>query len=223
MCAPADAVDEVGHDNTRCDSGCNGLLCAGNEQVMRRSEQWSGPAAATERFEHVFRANHAAVVAYVRRRAARDVVDDVVGETFLVAWRRLDRVPDQALPWLLAVARNVLATQRRGAFRRDALLLRLHREPGGQQGVDAGDGADGRIAAALAKLAPKDREALTLIAWDGLAPHEAALVLGEAPGTFRVRLHRARTRLRGVLAERPEPSRPDRDRRPLIAEEAAHD
>jgi RNA polymerase sigma-70 factor, ECF subfamily len=48
----------------------------------------------------------------------------------------------------------------------------------------------------------KDREALTLVAWDGLEPHEAAVVLGDSPGSFRVRLHRARTRLRRLLDER---------------------
>jgi RNA polymerase sigma-70 factor (ECF subfamily) len=75
---------------------------------------------------------------------------------------------------------------------------------------------------ALAKLAPKDREALTLIAWDGLQPNEAALVLGEAPGTFRVRLHRARRRLRRLLEERPEPVQPASEPR-LRVEETTHD
>jgi RNA polymerase sigma-70 factor (ECF subfamily) len=170
---------------------------------------------SADRFEQLFRSHHATVVAYVRRRAPADSVDDVVGETFLVAWRRLDHVPEDELPWLLGVARNVLATQRRGAVRRHALTLRLGSDskPGASATAEPEasrslDGEDGPLRQALARLAPKDREALTLIAWDGLAPQDAALVLGESPGTFRVRLHRARRRLRGLLEERPQSAGP---------------
>jgi RNA polymerase sigma factor (sigma-70 family) len=179
---------------------------------MRKRNAAADPDAATDRFEQLFRRHHSTVVAYVRRRAPAEAVDDVVGETFLVAWRRLGRVPVQELPWLLGVARNVLATHRRGAIRRRALALRLgsvaasttsaSEIPGGV------DGVDDRLLAALAKLSAKDREALTLIAWDGLEPHEAAVVMGESSGTFRVRLHRARRRLSRLLEERAQPSHP---------------
>jgi RNA polymerase sigma factor (sigma-70 family) len=195
---------------------------------MTKRNATVGADAATDRFEALFRDHHVAVVAYVRRRAPQDAVDDVVGETFLVAWRRLDHVPPEELPWLLAVARNVLATQRRGALRRHALTLRLGRASAPRadagDGVESGvaDGIDGRLTAALARLAPKDREALTLIAWDGLQPHEAALVLGDSAGAFRVRLHRARQRLRALLEDRSEPARPAPSQR-LRVEEAAHD
>ena len=182
--------------------------------------------AARARFEELFRDHHVAVVGYVRRRAPQEAVDDIVGETFLVAWRRLDCVPDEELPWLLAVARNVLATQRRGAGRRRALTLRLGHAAVGRAEPPAGDcvesAIDSRLETALSRLAPKDREALALIAWDGLQPHEAALVLGDSAGAFRVRLHRARQRLRALLEERSEPARPAPTPR-LRVEEAAHD
>jgi RNA polymerase sigma factor (sigma-70 family) len=176
--------------------------------MMDKLSAAAGPETTSARFEQLFRRHHRAVVAYVRRRAPAEAVDDVVGEVFLVAWRRLDGIPEQELPWLLGVARNALATQRRGALRRRALTLRL----GTAAGAGAGsanaatpasvDGVDDRLLAALAKLSVKDREALTLVAWDGLEPHEAAVVLGDSPGSFRVRLHRARTRLRRLLDER---------------------
>ncbi|HYB29806.1 MAG TPA: sigma-70 family RNA polymerase sigma factor [Solirubrobacteraceae bacterium] len=172
----------------------------------------AGREATTDRFEQLFRRHHSAVVAYVRRRGSGESVDDVVGETFRVAWRRLDRVPVEELPWLLGVARNVLATHRRGAIRRRALALRVGSVAAptatGSEASGGVDAIDDRLLAALAKLSAKDREALTLIAWDGLEPHEAALVLGESPGRFRVRLHRARRRLRRLLEERPLPSHP---------------
>jgi RNA polymerase sigma-70 factor (ECF subfamily) len=182
--------------------------------------------AARARFEGLFRDHHVAVVGYVRRRAPLEAVDDIVGETFLVAWRRLHCVPAEELPWLLAVARNVLATQRRGAGRRRALTLRLGHAAVGRAESPVGDcvesAIDSRLETALSRLAPKDREALTLIAWDGLKPHEAALVLGDSAGAFRVRLHRARQRLRALLEERSEPVRPAPTPR-LRVEEAAHD
>jgi DNA-directed RNA polymerase specialized sigma24 family protein len=65
------------------------------------------------RFEQIYEEHGDAVRAFVRRRAPESVVEDVVSETFLVCWRRLDRVPDQPLPWLYAVARKTLANQRR--------------------------------------------------------------------------------------------------------------
>jgi RNA polymerase sigma-70 factor (ECF subfamily) len=185
-----------------------------------------GAEAARARFEGLFRDHHVAVVAYVRRRAPQDAVDDIVGETFLVAWRRLDCVPAEELPWLLAVARNVLATQRRGAVRRSALTLRLGRAAVVRTEPPVGDRLEsevgGRLKTALSRLAPKDREALTLIAWDGLQPHEAAVVLGDSAGAFRVRLHRARQRLRALLEDRTEPARPAPSPR-IRVEEAAHD
>jgi len=106
-------------------------------------------------------------------------------------WRKLERIPDEPLPWLYAVARKTLANQRR----------RLARE----QRVDAADPAsavaelepvgDTALAAAFAALSERDREVLRLIAWEGLSPSQAAVVLGCSALSCRVRYHRAKTRL----------------------------
>ena len=177
-------------------------------------------ALAAKRLEELVRAHRAAVVSYARRRAPAESVDDVVAETFLVAWRRLERVPVASpLPWLLAVARNVIATQRRAAGRRDALYLRLReRTPGEAADSPSVDDQGGPVAVAMASLGEKDREALVLVACDGLRPREAATVLGEPPSVFYVRLHRAKRRLRRQLdkqREQPAESCP----RPLQAKE----
>lgn len=71
------------------------------------------PESRRARFEALFREYHPAVRAYARRRVPQEVVDDIVSETFLVVWRRLDEVPERALPWLLTVARNVAGTESR--------------------------------------------------------------------------------------------------------------
>lgn len=77
------------------------------------------------RFEALYAEYGDTVLRYALRRTTRASADDVVAETFLVAWRRLDRVPAEPRGWLLAVARRALANQRRGERRRDALATRL--------------------------------------------------------------------------------------------------
>jgi RNA polymerase sigma factor (sigma-70 family) len=192
---------------------------------MRTPLAEARPQDGADRFERLFRRQHAAVVAYVRRRAPADLVDDVVSETFLVTWRRLEHVPEEELPWLLAVARNVLATQRRGARRRRGLTAKLHGTSAAPAMVPAlescsgdADGVDRELLAALAKLSARDREALLLIAWDELESHQAAVVLGERPGAFRVRLHRARKRLRRLLEDSSELAGPPFEHTPSTGE-----
>ena len=142
------------------------------------------------------------MLAYALRRTERATAEDVVAETFVIAWRRLDEVPDPPLPWLLGVARRVLANQRRGERRRDALLDRLRREPAPQPAPVE----DGRALAALAALGERDREALLLHAWEGLDHAGAGTVMGCSAAAFAVRLHRARRRLAKELErlDRPE-------------------
>lgn len=163
------------------------------------------------RLEALFRRHYRDVALYVRRRVEPDLVEDVVAETFLVAWRRLDEVPVDARPWLLGVARKTLSTQRRSTARRQSLVTRLEATHGsGERNDQPGELG---VAEALMRLSAKDREAITLVAWDGLSPAEAALVVGQSPIAFRVRLHRAKRRLREQLDTREEaPEAPPRRR-----------
>jgi RNA polymerase sigma-70 factor (ECF subfamily) len=150
------------------------------------------------RFERIFDENLRTVHAYVLRRTRPAEVDDAVAEVFLVAWRRIDDVPADAKPWLLGVARRVLANQRRAADRRASLAQRtrveLDRPPD-----DAADAPP--ILRALHHLSARDREILMLIAWDGVSFDEAAAILGCSRGAAKVRFHRGRRRLACVLAE----------------------
>jgi RNA polymerase sigma factor (sigma-70 family) len=159
-----------------------------------------------ERFERLFDDNYGAVAGYARRRAALGDADDVVAETFLTAWRRLEEVPAEAKPWLLGVARRVLANQRRAAGRRAALTDRVANEP--QTVLHVPEGRP--IVRALASLSEGDREVLLLAAWDGLSSEEAAASLGCSKAAAQVRLHRAKRRLRTALErlERDDPARP---------------
>jgi RNA polymerase sigma factor (sigma-70 family) len=149
--------------------------------------------SAEERFQNIYARHVDAVTAYIRRRTQPDAVEDLVAETFLVCWRKLDRVPDQPLPWLYAVARKTLANQRRAAARhgiatRDSQTSDLSELVG-----------DPVLARAFALLGEPDREVLRLVAWEQLSLAEAASALGCSYVACRVRFHRARRRLRAHL------------------------
>ncbi len=150
--------------------------------------------AARGRFEALFDAHERPVLAYAARRLARrSDAEDVVSETFAVAWRRLDDVPADALPWLLATARRVVANQNRGERRRTAL-----REAIGRERPDTSDDDHGLVEA-LASLREGDREALLLVAWEGLTHAQAAAVIGCSASAFAARHARARRRLASAL------------------------
>jgi RNA polymerase sigma-70 factor (ECF subfamily) len=148
------------------------------------------------RFDELYERHREQVSLYVRRRTAADSVEDVVAETFLVCWRKLDEVPSEALPWLYAVARKLLANHYRATTPR---VL-----PG--ERVAAADAflsieRDGVLGRAFAELSEADREVLRLVAWEQLSLQAAARSLGCSQIACRVRLHRARRRLASRLEE----------------------
>jgi RNA polymerase sigma-70 factor (ECF subfamily) len=143
---------------------------------------------------------------YALREVPAHLANDVVAETFLTTWRRLDEVPDPALPWLLGVARRVVANQRRGEQRRERLRLAAA-DQAGDQARNPADALAERdaVRTALGRLSQSDRELLMLIGWDGLTVRQAAVVLGTTAGATSVRLHRARRRLAAGLARENAP------------------
>jgi RNA polymerase sigma-70 factor, ECF subfamily len=157
--------------------------------------------ADADRFTRIYRETHPRVLGYALRRTSPDLAREAAAEAFLIAWRRLPHVPEPALPWLLVVARNVLADQRRGGRRADALLTEVERLTRTAIGHDPSDDVVERsvVLQAVAALADTDREALVLTVWDGLGHRDAAKVAGCSIGAFAVRLHRARRRLRTEL------------------------
>jgi RNA polymerase sigma-70 factor (ECF subfamily) len=161
-------------------------------------------------FEELWTRHHRRVYAYALRRTDRASAQDVVAETFLTAWRRREEPPVEELPWLLGVARLVLANHARSQRRRDA-LVQVFTDEAHRHAPAPGD-ADHDLLHALAELSPDDREALILVGWDGLRPAEAATVVGCSASTFRMRLLRARRRLATQLG------RPSAARHPLTAE-----
>lgn len=161
---------------------------------------------AQVRYGRLYRDQGRAILAYALRRVeGPEDAADVVAETFLVAWRRLDEVPvgDGGRLWLYAVARRVIANLRRAERRRTRLGQRLAesvRIELASRPAPAGEGAE--VLRAMGELGDDDRELLLLVSWEELSPGEAAKVLGISSLAARSRLHRARRRLRTLLEQR---------------------
>ncbi len=171
----------------------------------------SGGREAKDRVTRVYEQHAPAVAAFVLRRSPSSDAPDIVAETFLIAWRRREILPEEpdTLPWLYGVARNVMANSRRGQRRQTRLAGKL-----GALSVDpvydnsSVEKADefSRVARAMHRLPDRDVELLRLASWEALTPTEIATVLEMAPGTVRQRLHRARARLRAELELEEQPT-----------------
>jgi RNA polymerase sigma-70 factor (ECF subfamily) len=156
-----------------------------------------------ERFTALYDRHYRSVLGYALLRADQGVAEDVVSETFLIAWRRLDDLPDPPLPWLLGVTRNLLHKQYDSGRRRQALADRITAATTTDDltGPDVAERVVERDAAraALSALRERDVEVIVLVTWYGLAPREAARVLGCSAANVALRLHRARRRLARAL------------------------
>lgn len=165
-------------------------------------------------FEQLFDQHYDDVYRYARRRTDDDAAREVAAETFVVAWRRRDDLPDRALPWLYGIARNLLLTSYRHARRIRKLDGRGHELEGQVDRPEPDHAAQvadaGWLADLLEQLPDGDREAFMLIGWEDLSVNEAARVIGCTANALRVRLHRARKRAQRLVskhqASAPDPS-----------------
>lgn len=158
-----------------------------------------------DEFDALFREGHVAILHYLQRRVAAEDAADIAAEVFLVAWRRIDAIPDDApLLWLYGVAHRALANHRRGLRRRDRLAAELGAALRAATPADEPPASVVLVREALAALPFADRELLTLSVWEGLTAAEIARVVGSTAGAVRVRLHRARRRLRDAVDGPPD-------------------
>jgi RNA polymerase sigma-70 factor (ECF subfamily) len=180
-----------------------GSAAAGDAAVIESS--WREP----ERFAVLFDRHAPHIHRYLARRAGREVADELVAETFLAAFARRDRYDlgyADARPWLYGIASNLVGQHRRDEVRQYRIRQAAAAEPevpGHAERVAADVTAQATralLAEALAALAAGDRDVLLLIAWEQLTYEEAARALAIPVGTVRSRLHRARAKVREVLA-----------------------
>lgn len=156
-----------------------------------------------ESFRRLFHEYYADVLAYALRRTSQAAdAQDVVAETFTVAWRRLDAIPaDNELPWLYAVAARTLKNQQRSHRRLSSLRTKLAGAAGAKPESDP-FGRDSRwsaVVTALAELTADEQEILRLAAWEGLSHREIGVILRCSENAASLRLHRARKSLAAAL------------------------
>ncbi|GFE13206.1 hypothetical protein Sgleb_12530 [Streptomyces glebosus] len=165
------------------------------------------------RFEALMRVVVEPLHRYLLRRADADAVEDILAETMLVLWRRLEDVPglgvgpetdpDDVLPWCYGVARGCLANTRRAERRRLRLVERLARTA---PPAESGEAEHAELHAVLGTLGSMDREVVLLWAWEGLTPRAIADATGLTPNAVSIRLHRTKKKLAALLDERTAPT-----------------
>jgi len=161
-----------------------------------------------EQFTVLFRRHAPHIQRYVVRRLGQDAADDIVAETFLLAFRQrdtYDQARADARPWLYGIATNLIGRHRRAEVRLYRALARTGADPVLEPFTDRVDDrvsastASRRLAAGLARLPTELRDTLLLVAWSGLSYQETATALGIPVGTVRSRMSRARSKLRRTL------------------------
>ncbi len=164
---------------------------------MRRPDSSSREA----RFEDLYRSTATDLLAFLTRRASDpEEATDLLAEVYLVAWRRLDKVPtdDGARLWLFGIARNLLMKDSQRQQSHQAIVRNVTQELArlaAYQPETSNEDLAERIRGCLDKLPATHREVLLLTAWEGLKPREIAKVTGATANVVRVRLHHARQAL----------------------------
>ena len=156
-----------------------------------------GVTGGPSTFDACFDAHYSNLLAFAIRRVGDHAsAEDVLAETFAVAWRRRESLPDPALPWLYGIASRVISNQRRGSRRQLRLGGRLASERT-DRGRDPAElvGEREAVVAAFESCTDAQRAVLMLVAWEGLDARDGGAVLGCSAAAFRVRLHRARRAL----------------------------
>ncbi|HVQ89730.1 MAG TPA: RNA polymerase sigma factor [Mycobacteriales bacterium] len=174
-----------------------------------------------EWFGELFERYAGLLYGYTARRVGQQAAEDLVAETFLVAFAtrgRYDPAAPSARPWLFGILTNLLHDHRRSEVRAWRALARAGGDPLGsarqitESFVEpAGERVDAQaairaIAGELAAMPAKLRDLLLLHVWAGMDYPELATALGLPPGTVRSRLHRAKARLRQAVPGHYEPS-----------------
>lgn len=159
------------------------------------------PQTRRERFEAVAPGLVEPLRRFLSRRTDPATADDVLADTLLVCWRRLEELPEDPLPWAYGAARNCLANAERGVRRQRRVAAKLAAVDPPAFATPGPEATDHPLADALAALRPQDAELLRLWAWEQLTPAEIATVLGITPNAATIRLHRAREKLREALGK----------------------
>jgi len=155
-----------------------------------------------EAFRRLYESNASRIFAFLCRSGLdRSDAEEVAAEVFLVAWRRIQDLPDSPEDrlWLYGVARNLAAKERGRRWRGTELVRRIAHNWSDQD--DASDHQQSRLKSAIAMLPANERDVVQLIIWEQLSHDECARILGCSPNASRIRFHKAKQRLSRWLPE----------------------
>jgi len=164
------------------------------------------PQPDDARFEYMYTTHRDAIWSYVVRRVMRDDVDDAVAEVFTVAWRKMQQSPnpEEQLPWLYGIGKNVVRNTNRSSNRRQRLWKKVSSmPPSDEAGSDVQvvrNLEDTELLAAVSRLKPIDQELLRLRTWEELSIKDIAVVVGMSPKSVESRLVRIRKNLARMLS-----------------------
>jgi RNA polymerase sigma factor (sigma-70 family) len=184
----------------------NAKSTQGDQQLLRRVA-----AAEPAAFQELYQRHVEQLLGFaVRRCSSPEEVADLVSAVFLQAIlsaSRYDPGKGGATSWLFGIATNLLAEARRRGTREALALQRL----AGQRPLQPDEYEElerridaarlhGAVVAAVAALPDGERQLLELVSFDGLSPTQAARAIGVHPAAARMRLHRARHKVRRALS-----------------------
>ncbi|QTV79161.1 RNA polymerase sigma factor [Microbacterium sp. NIBRBAC000506063] len=154
---------------------------------------------STDSFTRVYARYYRVLLTVAEQRLSGTAdAQDVVAETFRIAWKRDRDGGELTLRWLYGTLRNVIGNEYRRIARADDYLREASASYVERMLAPADDDAI-VVRAALRQLDEADREILYMAYWEDLSREEIALILGYSATNVRVRLHRARLRLRSLL------------------------
>ncbi|MGO4588178.1 RNA polymerase sigma factor [Paenarthrobacter sp. 2TAF44] len=141
-------------------------------------------------FIAIHKNSYPSVFRFVRRRVeSAEIAEEIAADVFRVLWQKWDDDSQPDIPYLLAVARNLVGNAYRSRDRQEALQEKLRTTAVERFG---GDSENVVVQDAMARLRDQDRDILQLAYWDGLGCAEIARVLNCSESAAKVRLHRAR-------------------------------
>ena len=164
------------------------------------------PQRDDTRFEQMYTTHRDAIWSYAVRRVTRDEVDEAVAEVFTVAWRKIGQCPEpeEQLPWLYAIGRNIVRNTHRASNRRNRLWSKVSSmPPSDETGSDVQvvrNFEDAELLTVVSRLKPIDQELLRLRTWEELPIKDIAVVVGLSPKSVESRLVRIRKNLARMLA-----------------------
>lgn len=172
-------------------------------------------------FEALYRAHYRRVYHSILRRIGDpETAQELTGDVFRIAWAEFGHGHQEnrdgaALPWLCAVAHNLVGNEYRGRQRRQNLMARLRESillAGAGRGEEAGSYGSGGdptsdlVIESLGRLPERHREVLILVYWDNFTTAELGRFLGCSDGAASVRLHRAKKAFAAVMPWTPDES-----------------